>query len=379
MSSRHVPALDGVRGIAIGLVLLVHLWQGPYVPGLTEVSRAGAYGVDVFFVLSGFLITGILLRSIGSEVYYRNFYIRRALRILPLYWAYITLVFGPRIAVGLFAGRDLPDLGPPWAYYLFLSNFWFAQLGHFTDNGLVDITWSLCIEEQFYLAFPFIVAVAPRRWLVAGLVGVIVASPVLRYLLYDPANPVTVYVLTPLRMDGLAMGALAAVALYHRHAGLEWWSRRLVGPLTLALVVTWGVGWVGPFQGPTAIGHSMVSAWTLTVIGLALALPARHPLVRTLSNPMLVYVGQVSYALYLLHPAAHIVFRVAGVSLGLPELEDSYLMAGSHLVGASLLAVGMATLTWRTLEEPMLQLKHKWAPSDVSAVGAPEPKEASPG
>lgn len=364
--TRHLPALDGIRAIAISWVMMKHLWYGPYVPGLTEVAASGAYGVDVFFVLSGFLITGILLRTKGKPRFYKNFYIRRALRILPLYWGYLTLVFGTRLLAVLLTPEDFPPAAPAWTYFLFVSNIWFAQQGAFVDEPL-GISWSLCIEEQFYLLFPLLVAVLSRRALVVVLAVVALGSGPLRYLTYDPTNPIATYVLMPLRADGLAMGGLAACAWQSRHEGLTTWSRWLVGPATLAIVAMLATHWIGQDQGPIAVGHAVVSLWTVCLVGLSLTLPEGHPVTRTLSWSWLAYVGTVSYGLYLLHPVALIISRLIYLVLGLPDVGQHAGWAALQLVLSVSLSMGLAVLSWRTVEAPFLALKSKWAPSQAAA------------
>lgn len=341
--------------------MLAHLWQGPHLPVLRELSRAGPYGVDVFFVLSGFLITGILLRNLNHPRYYRNFYIRRALRILPLYWCYLTLIFGPRIALALSGAPTPPSAGPPWVYYLFVSNLYFVSIASFPDS-LLDMTWSLCIEEQFYLIFPFLVAKLPRRALVLGLVGVTLAAGPLRYLAYDPGNLLWAYVFPPMRSDGLALGALVAVALHHRRDRLLGGLRLLLWPLSAALGFLVAIDFLASYPGPMAVMHTLVSAWTAAL--LVALLSGQHPrLDAIVSWAPLVLVGRISYAMYLLHPAAYMVTSLILRQLGVPGTETSLASASAHLGIASLATVGMAILTWRTLEEPALRLKESLAPN----------------
>lgn len=356
----YVPALDGLRAIAVGLVMLGHLWHGPELPILQPLVSAGFHGVDVFFALSGFLITGILLRNLGQQGYYRNFFVRRALRILPLYWCYLTLVLGPRLVQQL-SGAQVPESGPFWVYYVFVSNLNFVHEARFIDP-LLDMSWSLCIEEQFYLTFPLLVAALPRRALVVLLVVIAVGSGPLRYAVYDPNNELLTYVSTPMRSDGLAMGALAAIALHHEHARLIVLIRGLLWPLTVLLGVALGVGYDGHQPGPTSVMHTLVSAWSTCV--LVAVISGEHPaLTRYLAWTPAVLVGRLSYGLYLLHPAAYVFVCFAWARADLPAPEHSVPSASAQLLMASLIAIGMATLTWRTLEEPMLGLKDRLAPS----------------
>ena len=161
--------IDGLRGIAIIGVLLFHLGSKLPALHLEFASRYGWAGVDLFFVISGFLITGILLDSIGSEHYFRNFYVRRVLRIWPLYFALLAFVFVllPWIMPAL-RERIFSQCHPWQSYLVFAQNFFVRDFG----IGPVGVTWSLAIEEQFYLMWPLIILLFPRRLLPAFLLSI---------------------------------------------------------------------------------------------------------------------------------------------------------------------------------------------------------------
>src|SRR5580658_7786517 len=178
--TRRIPQLDGLRGVAIAMVLAYHyadsvINDGPrFMKPLLRATCLGWSGVDLFFVLSGFLIGGILLDARESSNYFRVFYRRRAFRILPLYFAFLALVFLP-----VHFQSDIP-----WrACIFFYQNFWMAlhnRLGEYTLNP----TWSLAVEEQFYLTLPVLIYfVRPRRliWIVCG--GIIFA-PLMRLAIF---------------------------------------------------------------------------------------------------------------------------------------------------------------------------------------------------
>jgi peptidoglycan/LPS O-acetylase OafA/YrhL len=216
----HIPALDGIRGLAILMVLIYHFTpQGDGVQhGITQIIARtidmGWMGVDLFFVLSGFLITGILLRSKSSPRYFLNFYGRRALRIFPLYYCVLLLV-----AIAL---RSIPALSPydkmrsDWKYYWFYgTNFLVARDGWNVPGQrwlYLGYLWSLAVEEHFYLFWPLVVRIFSARWLIGVCLAILVIAPVLRGL-----SPILGQserasdVLTQCRMDALAIGALLAV------------------------------------------------------------------------------------------------------------------------------------------------------------------------
>ena len=222
----HVRALDGVRGLAIAMVLLYHGWtfrgDGDVGWAINQVRVIGWAGVDVFFVLSGFLITGILVESKGEPGYWRNFLIRRGLRIFPLYYAVLLLLLGAGLALGRAgvtggaAGELVRGLGNMWVNFLYVTNFAIASWGE--DRVPLDTAWSLAIEEQFYLLYPALVLALSVRGLRRALVAMVIAAPILRVLVFrhGPQPVLGPYVLPFCRMDALAVGALVRLALDSR-------------------------------------------------------------------------------------------------------------------------------------------------------------------
>lgn len=219
---RHIPALDGVRGAAILLVLICH--YGPCLSSATRLRalfffaiKVGPFGVDLFFVLSGFLITGILYDAKGSANYFRNFYARRFLRIFPLYYGFLALVLLCLLAIS--------SAGPPdwrhaqlahelWSYqpwlWTYTANIW--MFAHNTWMSLVGTFWSLSIEEQFYLFWPLAVFFFGRRSLLWICSGICVLALGARLMLSAAGvGDLAVYVFTPCRFDALAAGAIVAL------------------------------------------------------------------------------------------------------------------------------------------------------------------------
>ena len=182
-----MPAIDGLRAFAVLAVLLVHF---PY-PGhyalfrtlhLTRAADAGWVGVDLFFVISGFLITGILLDSKGSPHYFRNFYIRRALRIWPLYYAvlFFVLVVYPFVH----PTGSMVHQTASWFYYVFyIQNF--VLYG----SRLLGVTWSLAVEEQFYTTWPVVVSMLSRKNFQRLVFMLLLAAPIIRIIVRPYAGP----------------------------------------------------------------------------------------------------------------------------------------------------------------------------------------------
>jgi peptidoglycan/LPS O-acetylase OafA/YrhL len=215
----HLPGLDGMRGLAILLVLLFHFVGNTVATNWIEraivgVSNYGSYGVELFFVLSGFLITGILYDARNKPHYFRNFYMRRLLRIFPLYYGVLALVFFIAPLIPLLRGPMLNYLvdRQSWAW-LYAVNIYIAKQGDWSFSYLEHF-WSLAIEEHFYLFWPlvvFLLATRPRT-LIAVSLGTALCAMLARLTgSLMGLSWWTTYVLTPFRLDGLALGAFLAV------------------------------------------------------------------------------------------------------------------------------------------------------------------------
>src|SRR5512137_2924489 len=286
----HHPALDGMRGVAVLMVLAFHLLHvdgegGTLERAILGATRSGWAGVDLFFVLSGFLITGILLDARGGPGYFRAFYARRVLRIFPLYYAYLAVLFlaVPALLPALDVRRETQ--GWLWTY---LGNVLFAREGGFQASPFTGHFWSLAVEEQFYLFWPFLVWLLPRRWLAAACLGLVAGAFALRFAIHRTTfNATAAYVLTPARMDALAMGALVAIAAREP----AWWPRvRRAAPWVLvASAAAIAAVWV--HQGGLFGGDPVVQVWAFgplaagfaAVLVLAIA-DGASPLSRALSR-----------------------------------------------------------------------------------------------
>lgn len=300
MSGAHaeerVEALDGVRGIAILAVVLMHCAMFGMVREdirehwLTRTLLLGWTGVDLFFVLSGFLITGILLRTKERPHYFRNFYARRALRIFPLYYVVVTLLLFvlPRGAATTTAEK-VP-------YYLYVQNFAWLWPGESNPDIARTITWSLAVEEQFYLAWPAVVWFASRAGLLRICCGMIVVAAALRFVLLA-AGLETVYFLTPCRFDGLAVGACFALLPLPR----PWVGRTLATVGGAGLVATaWCTGSSLPEKNPDMQRWGILSALPLAT-GLLLLARGEGWFARACRNRVLRSFGRYSYCIYLVH------------------------------------------------------------------------------
>ena len=369
-SHARIGALDGVRGLAVLLVVMMHaMYVGNTLPG-AHFLVDGAYvrlvglgwcGVDVFFVLSGFLITGILVRSKGDPHYFRNFYARRALRIFPLYYVLLGLLFW-------WLQRPPTTAWEKTSYLLYLQNFRFAFGGDQHVDVARDITWSLAIEEQFYLLWPTVVLLASRRGLVRIAMVMVAFSIVARFVGVELGVP-RPYFLTFCRLDGLAVGALLAL-LPPVPRWLGW------------LAVTGGAGLlVGTacVTGDSLPHHPAMQRWGLVgALGLASGIlvlaRAGGFEANALSSPWLRSLGRYSYCIYLVH---FLVIERLAVhwATEMPEGLRQWLVThlaptlllglfGLVCLGASWL-VGLAS--WHLFERHLLSLKRFFPSGDGRA------------
>ena len=335
----RIPQLDGIRGIAI-LVVMLHNYSGKYpFLYLDRLFANGWMGVDLFFVLSGFLITGILLDTKQSDGYFKNFYARRCLRIWPLYYSSIFLMF---VIIPFLRPSDghiiFQRSGPWWAYPLYMQNFVVPSPSG--AAGLLGVTWSLAIEEQFYLVWPLIVRSYPNVVLRRILIGIICVSPLLRLLLSSLA--VDIYSNTFSRLDGLMAGALLAMMI---RSG-DFVPFRFVTTAWIVLCVTLPVAFLTEALGARWIVFSMSAAASASFLYLSL-FSGQKWLQRLLKSRFLVYTGTISYGLYLLH---RIPFDLAAA-----EHFKNYSFFSAPILLAA--AYGIAALSWNLLEKPFLKLK----------------------
>lgn len=214
VSSNHVPALDGVRGLALLAVMVHHL--SDFLPSGGVISNAvktalhtGWWGVDLFFVLSGFLITGILLDTKESANYFSSFYARRALRIFPLYYSVLTAIV--LLAAVTRGPHHVLPLPHDRIFYFFYLNNWWILLRDSWRGNIIGHFWSLAVEEQFYAIWPLCVWLLPKVRLIPVALGGIVLALVIRIWLYAEFGPIRDIVEnTFARMDALLVGALLA-------------------------------------------------------------------------------------------------------------------------------------------------------------------------
>ena len=360
---KRLTQLDGVRGLAILMVLLWHYFvmrlapnQGTALWAFQKALALTWTGVDLFFVLSGFLITGILLDHRPARNYFRVFYLRRACRILPLYFLLLAVgIIG--VAAGVAAiprfGWLFSGLMPFWSYATFTQNFCMGIRTSFGGNFL-SVTWSLAVEEQFYVVIPLLVYVFRRKFAFLVFLAGIFAAPLFRATL----PPFYSFVSAPCCADALLSGACLAVLVR---------SKRFLGLAQHYSGVVLGAGAILVLGAAvqTVREVSLVSSFThlwmvglFTVLVLLACLEAPTGLVWLLRIPALVWIGRRSYGIYLLHLPVLGLFYLAWQGRA-PHLENLSDLAAT---GASLAAtLVLAAVSFRYLESPILRFGHSFA------------------
>ncbi len=364
----HMPSIDKLRGTAVLMVVLFHglavpLWMhtlGPFWGTLAlQAIGLGRFGVDVFFVISGFLITGILLNTRERPDYYRTFYQHRALRILP---AYLLTLVGLRL-LGVIDWRFA------LAAILFLPNFSRLFGAPLTEYGVL---WTLGVEEQFYLLWPFFVRRFRERTLYCLLLTALVAEPALRLTAALLIGRIDIHYKTPFVLDYLAYGALLALLVRGRtlHAGN---AARVGGALlavgaALAFVDVWAFSFHNgaPVQ---ALGDLPFSWGTCGAILLGLRRDHRRAARtgRTDARGVLAFYGSISYGLYLTHLEVYAQAKDWGVRHFGAGLLDRAALLFPGVAVCIAAATGLAWLSRRYYEEPFLRLKKQKIQMPASA------------
>ncbi len=365
----HILALDGLRGVAILLVVACHFVSNLKISAdgpawvVVALAQAGWTGVDLFFVLSGFLITGILVDAKGSPSYFKAFYVRRALRILPAYYGFLLVIFVvlPLLNLGAGANYMLARQHQGW-YWLHLTNIMMA-IGEIPGHGPYPNTlfWSLAVEEQFYFIWPAVVALCStstlRKVCIAGIIGCIVLRIVGAL---SGVSGLTLSVIPITRGDTLFVGSLLAIE--YRRQGLERFTRiariaALFGALTLATLLV-----IYRQLDYHHAGTAMFGSIAIMVLGAsALVLAASSETSRFgrwLRSGFLRFFGRYSYAIYIVHTAV-----LAGLNHYRPFASLSPLggflfpVQTMWLLAYVGLSTGIAVLSWHLVEKHFLRLK----------------------
>ena len=358
----HYPELDGIRGIAILMVVICHylnnqianpVWGG--FSGYFKLATGYFWsGVTLFFVLSGFLIGSIIIKGHHAQGFWKGFYIRRSTRILPAYFVlllsyYLIFWLNPDI-IHYAVSDDIPD----WTYFAFLQNFFMAFKGSFGGSYLSS-TWSLAVEEQFYLLFPLLCIFVRLRFWPGLMIGCILGALVLRMFIAEPLADLTLF----LSMDAIAIGVLIAFLI--RNDAIREVLNRYIGVLFVNTVILFfavaHVAWESDYQ---PIDKTLLIFFFAHIVLIAL-LRTGSSFLFLLRLSWLRYIGLVSYGLYLFHkPVLYLTHYYLGAQSARPPfIVDTRSLLITLLAFA--FAVGVSCVSYHTYEIYFQRLSRKFA------------------
>lgn len=370
-AAARIPALDGLRGMAILLVMTFHAYQ--VTQGLrgsnqnwidrvgNQVAMVGWIGVDLFFVLSGFLITGILWDSRSRPNYFRVFYLRRGARIIPLYYAFLAIYFGvlPHLLGSghfLVHGADAQIWN--WSY---LTNVRVSLSGWEGISPHLHHFWSLAMEGQFYLLWPLAVFFLPRRGIMGCCLVMIGLSLAGRVAAFASGEPTIAYTLTPMRMDSLAAGSWVALAMREP----AWRQSVVVAARKAFLPLGLGLAALGVWRGSVSGYDPVIGTVGLTGLALffaalvvrAVSVTVNGQKTHLLETPALLGLGKYSYGLYVFHLPLMLFLGEFGIASRLFEMSPGPVVLKQ--AAFAFLSIGLscaaAWLSWRLIERPFLR------------------------
>ncbi|HEX8520955.1 MAG TPA: acyltransferase [Tepidisphaeraceae bacterium] len=356
LNSRYFGALDGLRCISILAVIWHHTGPHAY-----HITTQGHRGVDLFFAISGFLITTLLLRERDQHgrISLANFYVRRSLRIFPLYYV-VLLVYV--VLVGKFEhnAEDRAEFFRRLPWYATYTSNWLID-GLFIGRKIFHFAWSLATEEQFYLVWPWVVAFS-RSWKTPLVVmsAAVVVDQVMEGMIYagafPPPYPMWVRVVSGIATP-ICLGCILAI-LIHIRRGFDWLHPILGNVWSVAGIV---VLMVGTLFLPETLVPTLLLHVLMACLVVAVCLPGKKVLGKMLSNRVVRYVGMISYGMYLLH--------MIGMQLArrVPGVKDHG--NGAAFVAATLITLVLATGSYWTFERWILKLKDRFRPEPAGGAG----------
>src|SRR5579863_550046 len=336
----YLPELDGLRGLAILAVVLYHCHPRLVGTPLYYASLWGWAGVGMFFVLSGFLITSILLGTRDKPHYFHHFHARRALRVWPVYLLVLVVVY---LNAPWFVGGSVGHAikAAPWLAYIFCVQ----NLFHLALPPALQPTWALAIEEQYYFVWAPLVRVLRRPWMLAApLIAALIASPMLRHTHLHWITPT--HTLT--HLDGIAWGSLLAIGIHTLKLSRRAWLWMGIFGSVLGFLAA------GTIAGGTAyLDSGLAVGFAGLLLALVASSGARTPLHAFLRRGPAAFYGRISYGLYMIHISVFIFLGSFDAAM------NRYGMAGNWAVVAMRLAVSTAaaTVIWYGFESQILKLK----------------------
>jgi len=363
---QYYPELNGLRALAVIAVIIVHCNGRSGAEAITYINHCysnimstGWIGVDLFFVLSGFLITGILLDTCKEKGYFKNFFIRRAVRILPLYYLTLLLFFPFMLLIG-----NLDTFSPHYLMYIFHLGNWNVLFELEQPKELVHL-WSLAVEEQFYIFWPILMLIFVRRRLSIPLcLFVIITSIIVRIALVLNDLNYPAYEITIARLDGLASGALLAILMKEKRDDLLNLKNTnklfIMGMATIITLFHINGNFFGRSSLIVTLGIASLPMVFIPLILWTFLLDKTHPYRRFLASKPLIFIGKISYGMYVYHMF---------IILGLAELviipQDVF---GYHITQLLFFLLSLfstiiiAWISYTFFESKILKLKNRWAP-----------------
>lgn len=356
---RHIPQLDGLRGLAILLVTVYRFAKevpdSALLSPLKAICGIGERGVDLFFVLSGFLITGVLIETIGRPGAYRTFIARRTLRIFPLYFAALggLLAFSAYSSYyrGVFAQAELNQVYL-WTYLTNVKMSWDAEWCF----GALDHFWSLAVEEHFYLFWPLVVLFLPLQRLpriAAALIAVCILSRIAFVVV--GGNRVAPDVFSLFRFGGLLMGSGLAWACYQKLDLLKRFRAKTAMVVVLCALIAIPIQVLG--RNLLSTTHTLWAVLWLGVLAVVVVSPKSGFASHLLESVPLRWLGKYSYAMYVfqspLIPLAQPWFSAQKLSVALGEVPGSLV----YIVSMMTLTFAVALASWHLFEKHFLDLK----------------------
>ena len=336
----YIPELQGLRGLAVLSVVIYHCHPRLERTWLYRGSLWGWAGVNLFFVLSGFLITSILLEARDKERYFRNFYARRALRIWPVYLLVLAICYANApwfVGLPVFSAIKT---APWWAYFLFLQN-----LFPFVMPPAIAQTWSLAIEEQYYFLWAPVVRFVRRPWVLAlVLLAAYAESALIRRSHLHWLTPTH----SLIHLDGIALGSLLALAIYTLQLNRRAWLW-----IGLAAAASGFIA-AGTIAGGTAfLDSALAIGFAGSMLAAIASTGARNPVNAVLRRGPLAFYGRISYGLYMIHIMVFIYFGWFDLKMDPFGIAGNLAIVGFRLTMATL----CATVLWYAFESRILKLK----------------------
>jgi peptidoglycan/LPS O-acetylase OafA/YrhL len=347
---KYLPPLDGVRATAAFMVMFFHFFQNGYYQDsalllVQKFAFWGQTGVSLFFVLSGFLITRILFYAKTGRHYFKNFFIRRSLRIFPLYFFYLILFY---FISPLIIQTRWSSFQEQWYFWFYLQDF--SLTFHWPSFGPMHF-WSLAIEEHFYLFWPILVYYTPKYHLKKVIITLLLIAPLCRYLLAD--NGYETFYFTFARMDELSLGALLALLESQNALNSNNKKTFLLGGLLTGVftVILWTFFFGKSNLWIQVVKYDLIALVYFFGLGYVILAQPQSWLYRFFSHPMMTFLGSISYGLYVYH------------AISFPIIKRSFLSQYPTIIGLSCafgLTVLISWISYRLMEKPIMSFKNKF-------------------